>query len=80
MFNNKIKVILPKGNIKEFTFKNLNVLTSSNVDETKKILEKYFNIEETKAWEDIYFIRGKKLETNVKEEETDKDEGFTYSN
>lgn len=79
VFNNKIKVILPKGNIKEFAFKNLNVLTSSNIDETKKILEKYFNIEETKAWEDIFFIRGKKLNTNVKEEETNKDEGFTYS-
>ena len=79
VFNNKIKVILPKGNIKEFTFKNLNVLTSSNIEETKKILEKYFNIEETKAWEDIFFIRGKKCETNVKEEETNKNEGFTYS-
>lgn len=79
VFNNKIKVILPKGNIKEFIFKNLNVVTSSNVDETKKILEKYFNIEETKAWEDIFFIRGKKCATNVKEEETDKNEGFTYS-
>lgn len=80
VFNNKIKVILPKGNIKEFVFKNLNVVTSSNVEETKKILEKYFNIEETKAWEDIFFIRGRKSTTNVKEEEIQKNEGFTYSN
>ena len=79
VFNNKIKVILPKGNIKEFNFKNLNVLTTSNIEETKKILEKYFNIEETKAWEDIFFIRGKKLEKNIKEEEINKNESFTYS-
>lgn len=79
VFNNKIKIILPKSNIKEFNFKNLNVITSSNIEETKKILEKYFNIEETKAWEDIFFLRGKKLETNVKEEEKNENEGVTYS-
>ncbi len=79
VFNNKIKIILPKGNIKEFTFKNLNILTSSNAEETKKILEKYFNIEETKTWEDIFFIRGKKLGTNAKKEEKDENESFTYS-
>ncbi|WP_455797674.1 hypothetical protein [Clostridium butyricum] len=79
VINNKIKVILPKSNIKEFNFKNLNVITSSNIEETKKILEKYFNIEETKAWEDIFFLRGKKLETNVKEEEKNENEGVTYS-
>lgn len=78
VFNNKIKVILPQNNIKEFNFKNLNVLTSSNIEETKKILEKYFNIEETKAWEDIFFLKGKKVEENIKEEEKQENEGFTY--
>jgi len=61
VFNNKIKVILPNEKIKEFTFRNLNPLLSSNVEEIKKILEKYFEIEETKAWEDVFFIRGQKL-------------------
>ena len=61
VFNNKIKVILPNEKIKEFTFRNLNPLLSSNIEEIKKILEKYFKIEETKAWEDVFFIRGKKL-------------------
>jgi hypothetical protein len=61
VFNNKIKVILPNKKVKEFTFKNLNILLSSNIEELKKILEKYFEIEETKAWEDVFFIRGKKL-------------------
>ncbi|MCE5222360.1 MAG: hypothetical protein LLF98_14235 [Clostridium sp.] len=61
VFNNKIKVILPNKKVKEFTFKNLNILLSSNIEEIKKILEKYFEIEETKAWEDVFFIKGKKL-------------------
>lgn len=79
VFNNKIRVILPKGKFKEFNFKNLNVLLSSNIDEIKKILEKYFKIEDTKAWEDIFFIRGKKVKTKVKVEEKLEDEGVTYS-
>lgn len=64
VFNNKIKVILPKGKVKEFAFKNLNVLLSSNIEEIKKILEKYFKIEETRAWEDVFFIKGRKLRHN----------------
>lgn len=80
VFNNKIRVILPKGKIKEFTFRNLNVLLSSNIEEIKKILEKYFEIEETKAWEDVFFIKGKKLKTKVKVEEKLEDESVTYSN
>lgn len=79
VFNNKIKVILPKDNVKEFTFKNMNPFSSSNADEIKKILEKYFKIEETKSWEDIFFIKGRKLNNKVKEEETSKYEGATYS-
>ena len=80
VFNNKIKVILPNGKVKEFTFRNLNILLSSNIEEIKKILEKYFEIEETKAWEDIFFIKGKKRNTKVKVEEKIKYEDTNYSN
>ena len=65
VFNNKIKVILPNGKIKEFTFKNLNILLSSNMEDVKKILDKYFEIEETKVWEDLFFIKGRKLRIKV---------------
>jgi hypothetical protein len=61
VFNNKVRIILPNGKIKEFIFKNLNLILSSNIEEIKKILEKYFEIVETKAWEDVFFIKGKKL-------------------
>ncbi|EKQ53173.1 MULTISPECIES: hypothetical protein [unclassified Clostridium] len=80
VFNNKIKVILPNEKVKEFMFKNLNILSSSNIEEIKKILEKYFEIEETKAWEDVFFIKGKKLKTKVKVEEKVNYEGINYSN
>lgn len=79
VFKNKINVILPNGKIKEFMFKNLNILLSSNIEEIKKVLEKYFKIEETKAWEDIFFIKGKKLKTEVKVEEKVNYEGINYS-
>lgn len=61
IINNKIITVLPSGNNKEFEFKNLNPIIKSNVDENQKLLEKYFQIEETKIWEDIHFIRGIKL-------------------
>ncbi len=79
VFNNKIKVILPNGKVKEFIFRNLNILLSSNIEEIKKILEKYFEIEETKAWEDVFFIKGKKIKTKAKVEEKFKNEGTNYS-
>jgi hypothetical protein len=79
VFNNKIKVILPKGKVKEFTFKNLNILLSSNIEEIKKILVKYFKIEEVKAWEDVFFVRGTKLKTEVIVEEKIDCENTNYS-
>lgn len=79
VFNNKIKVILPKGKVKEFTFKNLNILLSSNIEEIKKILVKYFKIEEVKAWEDVFFVRGTKLKTEVIVEEKIDCESTNYS-
>ena len=80
VFNNKIKVILPNEKVKEFTFRNLNVLSSSNIEEIKKILVKYFIIEETKVWEDVFFIKGIKRHTKVNAEEKIKYEGTDYSN
>ncbi len=83
MFNNKIRVILPKGKVKEFTFKNLNPIISSNVEDVKKILLKYFDVEEIKVWEDMFFIRGKKLKNEINSknvEEINTNEDITYSN
>lgn len=61
MINNKIIAVLPSGKYKEFEFKNLNPIIKSNIEENEKLLEKYYKIEETKLWEDIHFIRGKKI-------------------
>lgn len=61
MINNKIVAVLPSGKYREFEFKNLNPIIKSNIEENEKLLEKYYIIEETKLWEDIHFIRGKKI-------------------
>ena len=61
MINNKIIALLPSGKYKEFEFKNLNPIIKSNSQENEKLIEKYYIIEETKLWEDIHFIRGRKI-------------------
>ena len=60
VFNNKIRSILPSGKIKEFEFKNLNLMCKSNCDDIKNILSDKYNVTEEKIWEDIYFIKGQK--------------------
>ena len=61
VFNNKIKAVLPSNNIKEFDFKNLNIMSKSNLEDTKKLLGSKYKITEEKIWKDIYFVIGEKL-------------------
>lgn len=69
VINNKINAVLPSGKLKEFEFKNLNPLCKSNIEDTKIMLEKFYEIEETKLWEEIYYIKAKKSQsTNSKGE------------
>ncbi|WP_299993991.1 hypothetical protein [uncultured Clostridium sp.] len=59
--NNKVMAVLPSGKTKEFEFKNLNPLSKSNIDDTKKMLSNIYDIKEEKVWEDIFFIRAEKI-------------------
>lgn len=43
-------------------------MSSSSIEETRKILSGQFDIEEEKVWEDIYYIKARK------------NEDFTYNN
>lgn len=61
VFSSNVVSVLPSGNAKEFEFKNLNPLTKSNIDDTKKMIESIYHIKEEKVWEDIYFIKGEKI-------------------
>ncbi len=61
LVDSKLRVLLPNGKIDEYNIKNNNIFSSSNYEETKSILEKTFVIEETKVWEDVYFIKGVKI-------------------
>ena len=59
--NNKVMAVLPSGKTKEFEFKNLNPISKSNIDDTKKMLGDIYDIKEEKVWEDIFFVKGKKI-------------------
>lgn len=61
IIDNKVKVILPNEKVKEIEFKNFNPMITCSYEEIKKILEKYCEIEETKIWEDIFYIKAKKI-------------------
>lgn len=56
-----IDIILPNGKIKESVLKNNNILLKCNYEEIIKILEKFYKIDETKVWEDMFFIKGTKI-------------------
>jgi len=62
MIKNEIITVLPAGNIKEFEFKNLNPLTKSSIEINEKLLEKSFEIEETKVWEYVHYIKAIKVQ------------------
>lgn len=61
IIDDRIKVLLPREEIREIRVKNINPFSSSNLDETKKILEKNYKIDETRVWEDMHYIRATKL-------------------
>ena len=59
--NNKVMAVLPSGKTKEFEFKNLNPISKSNIDDTKRMLSDIYDIKEQKVWEDIFFVNGEKI-------------------
>lgn len=61
VFSNKVMAVLPSGKTKDFEFKNLNPISKSNIDDTKRILGDMYCIKEEKVWEDVFFIRGEKI-------------------
>ncbi|WP_195988832.1 hypothetical protein [Clostridium sp. D53t1_180928_C8] len=61
VFNNKVVAVLPSGKTKEFEFKNLNPISKSNIDDTKRMLGDIYTIKEEKVWEDIFFVKGEKI-------------------
>ena len=57
--DNKVEIILPNGKIKGGVLRNNNIFTSCNYEEILKILEKYYIIEDSKVWEEMFFIKAK---------------------
>jgi hypothetical protein len=61
IFSNRLKVILPGGEIKIIKLKELNLLKDTSFNTTKRIVEKYFEISECTCSDNIYCIKGKKI-------------------
>lgn len=64
----KINIALPNGEIKRAALKNYNPIATCSIEEIQKILEKYCKIEETKVWEDVFFIKAVKNTSEHREE------------
>ncbi|WP_326513184.1 hypothetical protein [Clostridium intestinale] len=70
IYKNKLRVILPGDKIKEFILRDINFLKEWGEEDGKKTLEKYFEIQETKVWEDVYYIKAKKRKGSNTNEDT----------
>lgn len=57
IYNNKVSVLLPNEKMKEANIKNFNLFSVNKYDEVKKMVEKYYIIEETKLWEEMFYIK-----------------------
>ncbi|WP_238882302.1 hypothetical protein [Clostridium sp. YIM B02551] len=79
VYKNKIRVILPEDKSKEFSIKDGNFLKEWSADESKKVLEKYCDILETREWEDIFFIKAKKKGRNTDEDIINSDQLKVHS-
>lgn len=58
--NSKIEIILPNGNVKTGILKNNNPFIKCGYDEIIDIVKQYYIIEETRVWENMFFIKGRK--------------------
>ncbi|MBI6019547.1 hypothetical protein H8J79_01715 [Clostridium perfringens] len=67
--NDKVKVLMTGNKEKEFEFIDNSISNEFTIDSSKKILEKYFEIEETKVCDKIIFIKGIKR-GSIKNENT----------
>lgn len=67
--NDKIKVLMPNENEKEIEFIDNSISSEFTINSSKKVLEKYFEIQETKVCDKIIFIKGIKR-GSIKNEDT----------
>ena len=58
--SSKIEIILPNGNVKTGILKNNNPFIKCGYDEIIDIVKQYYIIEETRVWENMFFIKGRK--------------------
>lgn len=77
--NDKIKVLMDKGKEKEFIFSNMSPFTEFTIYSTQKILEKYFEIQETRVCDKIIFVKAIKRGSIQNESVTNSNKLKVYS-
>ncbi len=66
-FDSCIKVFLPGEQMKSFRYSDHNLLKDTNMINTISLIQNYFDIIETREWEEVYFIKARKKEGIVNE-------------
>ncbi|WP_430485775.1 hypothetical protein [Clostridium sp. B9] len=77
--NDKINILMPNGKEKEIVFVDNSISSEFTIDSSKKILEKYFEIQETKVCDKIIFMKAIKRGSIKNEDTTDSNKLEVYS-
>ena len=62
IFRGKLKVVLPGRVYKNIKITDLNIVKDTSFISMKQTVEKYFEIMEANSWDNIYCIKGKKIQ------------------
>lgn len=65
--NCTLKIIMPKREIKRVKIKDFNLLKNNSKENTIKILKKYFNVIDIKAYDGAYCIKARKVTRQSKD-------------
>lgn len=69
IFNSIIRVVLPSKEFRSLNVKNYNIFQNCSKEKSLKLVSKYFDIEDFKSFNGIYYIKGKKrvnkVESNI---------------
>lgn len=77
--NDKINVLMPNGKEKEIVFVDNSISSEFTINTSKKILEKYFEIQETKVCDKIIFMKAIKRGSIKNEDTTDSNKFEVHS-
>ncbi|WP_343216372.1 class I SAM-dependent methyltransferase [Clostridium simiarum] len=79
ILNEKIKLILPKEEIKEIKIKDYNIIKEYSKMDALNMLEELFEIKDIRQWNDVYYISAQKKGDVINEDSTSRDKLKVYT-